>query len=614
MKINFQRLSFLTLSIFILGFFALPNLTNAQYLASDLLGQLDGSNNPVFTGSAANNGEAGPNAKGMSVGVRQPAIDFIHHRIFFADYNSPNSRVLVFNLDEDNNLIDRVADNVLGQPSLTVSNFAVTQSSTYSPGSVAYDPVRNYVYVSQTDVNRVSIFDVADITDGEDAIFVLGQADFTSGAAATTQSGMSYPYGVAYDSVHSRLFVSERFNNRVLVFDLSSGITNGMNAAYVLGQSNFTSAVAATTQSGMSEAAGMDFDERNNRLFVFERLNRRVLVFDLSSGITNGMNASYVLGQTDFTSAVATVTQSNFNNGIGDVEYDDASGKLFVSDNNQRVLIFNASPSDISNGANAVAVIGQADYVTNTNNLYTQSGIPGAGGVVYDPDNNRLYVSAGRRASIFDFVKLSTTNPSNATRDTVYSQSLSTTNSQGTVSYAITSGALPTGLSLNTSTGEISGTPTVAGSYNFTVQATDDNGAIGYFLSQPQEYTLVVNEPPSNTSGSRPTRARTTTVPVSTESVVTTPIVQVVELTTPNTTNYTFTRALRIKDTGEDVKELQKYLNTHGYPVAITGPGSLGNETTYFGLLTHSAVVKFQLANKLVGDGVVGPMTRAFLK
>ncbi|MDI4648042.1 chitobiase/beta-hexosaminidase C-terminal domain-containing protein [Cohnella hashimotonis] len=43
----------------------------------------------------------------------------------------------------------------------------------------------------------------------------------------------------------------------------------------------------------------------------------------------------------------------------------------------------------------------------------------------------------------------------------------------GAVTYVVTSGALPVGLTLNPSTGEISGTPSVSGDYNFTISATD---------------------------------------------------------------------------------------------------------------------------------------------
>jgi hypothetical protein len=60
---------------------------------------------------------------------------------------------------------------------------------------------------------------------------------------------------------------------------------------------------------------------------------------------------------------------------------------------------------------------------------------------------------------------------------------------------------------------------------------------------------------------------------------------------------------------GKEVKILQEFLNQNGFRIATTGPGSLGNETEFFGPATHTAVVKWQKANDLKDDGVVGPIT-----
>lgn len=43
-----------------------------------------------------------------------------------------------------------------------------------------------------------------------------------------------------------------------------------------------------------------------------------------------------------------------------------------------------------------------------------------------------------------------------------------------------------------------------------------------------------------------------------------------------------------------DVLRLQKYLNTNNFPVASFGPGSIGSETTYFGIATKKALINFQ--------------------
>jgi len=61
-----------------------------------------------------------------------------------------------------------------------------------------------------------------------------------------------------------------------------------------------------------------------------------------------------------------------------------------------------------------------------------------------------------------------------------YSQQITTAGGTGSVSFALQAGSLlPTGLSLNTTTGQITGTPSVAGNYNFNVNITDSTGTFG---------------------------------------------------------------------------------------------------------------------------------------
>jgi large repetitive protein len=81
----------------------------------------------------------------------------------------------------------------------------------------------------------------------------------------------------------------------------------------------------------------------------------------------------------------------------------------------------------------------------------------------------------------------------NATVAASYSQSIAASGGTGPYSYAVTGGALPAGMTLN-STGQLSGTPTAGGTFNFTVTATDSSGGAGPF-SGSRALRLVVGAP-----------------------------------------------------------------------------------------------------------------------
>jgi hypothetical protein len=85
--------------------------------------------------------------------------------------------------------------------------------------------------------------------------------------------------------------------------------------------------------------------------------------------------------------------------------------------------------------------------------------------------------------------------------------------------------------------------------------------------------------------------------------------------------SYNFTRDLKTGASGQDVMDLQKFLNMMPETtVAVSGPGSMGMETMFFGPATAAAVSKFQVkyaADILTplgltnGTGFFGASTRA---
>ncbi|MFC3551316.1 putative Ig domain-containing protein, partial [Lysobacter cavernae] len=79
---------------------------------------------------------------------------------------------------------------------------------------------------------------------------------------------------------------------------------------------------------------------------------------------------------------------------------------------------------------------------------------------------------------------------SNATVGAAYNQTVSASGGTAPYAFAISAGALPAGLMLDANSGAITGTPTAAGSFNFTVRATDASSLTG-----TRAYTLTVSAP-----------------------------------------------------------------------------------------------------------------------
>ena len=69
-----------------------------------------------------------------------------------------------------------------------------------------------------------------------------------------------------------------------------------------------------------------------------------------------------------------------------------------------------------------------------------------------------------------------------------YSQSVIVAGGTDPITWSIISGNLPVGLALDSSTGVVSGVPTVVGVYNFAVQVSDANSA-----TDTKSYSIEIN-------------------------------------------------------------------------------------------------------------------------
>jgi putative Ig domain-containing protein len=97
---------------------------------------------------------------------------------------------------------------------------------------------------------------------------------------------------------------------------------------------------------------------------------------------------------------------------------------------------------------------------------------------------------------------ITTTSLPNGTVASAYSQTVQATGGTGALTWSISAGSLPTGLNpINPSTGKITGTPSAAGTFNFTVRATD---TLNQFDDQPLSITIDLPAPPNITTTSLP--------------------------------------------------------------------------------------------------------------
>lgn len=78
------------------------------------------------------------------------------------------------------------------------------------------------------------------------------------------------------------------------------------------------------------------------------------------------------------------------------------------------------------------------------------------------------------------------------TRNVAYSQTVSASGGTTPYSFTVTAGALPAGLTLNSTTGVVSGTPTTASTYHFTITARDSTTGTGAPFTNSRAYSIPI--------------------------------------------------------------------------------------------------------------------------
>lgn len=159
-------------------------------------------------------------------------------------------------------------------------------------------------------------------------------------------------------------------------------------------------------------------------------------------------------------------------------------------------------------------------------------------------------------------------------------------------------------------------------SYTYVITATDRSSElVDYFTFTANDgaatsntATITVNIPkiPTNIveevieavkkSRRKKSSGGTRNTPAVVAPVTTTPVSTYTPSYIPTPVQST-SRTLTVGSQGEDVRALQKMLNTSGFKVALVGAGSPGKETTTFGQATRAALIKYQTSKGLAVTG-----------
>ena len=342
----------------------------------DQIGHINPEQEPDFESRSAND-RVSPR---YWTQARDVSLDTVDHRLFVSD--NYGHRVMIFQLDRMNRIMERGARWVLGQPDGQTSLLRPVRDATTIklPLAVEYDQSHKRLFVADTWSDRVLVFDMTPgaVESGMEASYVLGQEDFESydpkAARDRIYFGSRAGRGIyttearaaelAMDEQNQRLFVTDGGNHRVLVFDVHPDrIENGAEAIAVLGQDDFTSTETGISAERWELPGDLVLDEQNQRLFVGVAWQHRVLAFDVDpTRLQSGQSASFVIGQDDFTSAEPGLTASSFRQTDG-LSYDDRNHRLFLTDKyNHRVLVYDLQPGQTNNMPEASAVLGEQSF------------------------------------------------------------------------------------------------------------------------------------------------------------------------------------------------------------------------------------------------------------
>lgn len=374
--------------------FAAATLNSPTPPAADLvIGQ------PDFYSSGANQGGS-PSASTLYAPTGL-AFDS-QGNLYVADYG--NTRVLRYAMPAPGTA-NTAANAVWGESNFSTRGVpARTSAATIGGPTAVAVGGGDSLYVAVPLENRVLVFPAGAATGGA-ANLVYGQTDFSTTTANSgvfplaSPNSLAGPSDVKVDPSGS-VFIADGGNNRVLQF-----APGAKSARSLWGQTDFSANGLNQLKPGSINTPYkmvVDYSQAPYALYLSDFNNHRVLVWKDATAFRSGDPADLVIGQPDLRTAVPNVdtqaaatpsrTSLAYPAGLALNPYD---GTLYIADSgNNRVLRY-PRPVDQSGRIMPDAVIGQADFTSNTSAAVTASSLNAPTGLAFTTDGHLFVADTG---------------------------------------------------------------------------------------------------------------------------------------------------------------------------------------------------------------------------
>ncbi len=437
------------IALFITGIFS-------QYL---LLGQIPNYNTPYIISTLAGNAISGPgyqNGTGTGASFYQPygIVADTSGNVYVADGGNCVVRKITSS---------GVVSTIAGTPGVSGSSDGNGTAALFGfLSGIAIDSSGN-LYVTDKTYNTVRKLSP-------------NGSSWIASTIVPPGAGLNQPIGLAIDS-QNNIFVDDTSNCVIRKISPSGNLSV---FAGTLGKVGATNAVG--TSASFSSPTGIAIDNANN-LYVTD-CGANTIRMITPSGVVTTLGG--YLGSPGFLDGPLNNTTGQFDHPFGIAV--SSAGNIAISDASGTIIRQISTLSTVSSLAGKLGISGRSDGTGSAASFYNVTGITfDSSGNIFMADMGASTIRKGYLASAVLPPVITSSLSATGTTNSTFSYQVVASNSP--TSYTAT--ALPAGLSINNTSGLISGMPTSAGTASIILTASNSGGSSSSTLTLTVSSTII---------------------------------------------------------------------------------------------------------------------------